>query len=100
MSSIAMNAAGDIALGYSVSSASTFPSIAVTGRRAGDDLGVMTQGETFIARGTRSQKRSVRWGDYSGMSVDPSDGTTFWYTSELSGYRSKWQTKIASFGLG
>ena len=30
---------------------------------------------------------SNRWGDYSSMSVDPSDDCTFWYTQEY--YKSK-----------
>jgi hypothetical protein len=97
LGSIAINGAGDIALGYSVSGPSTFPSVAFTGRHAADDLGTMTQGESILAAGTHAQEDSVRWGDYSAMSVDPSDDTTFWFTSEISGPGSAWETKLGSF---
>ena len=100
LGSIAINGAGDIALGYSVSGPSAFPSIAVTGRRAADDPGRMTRGETLIAAGTHAQKVTVRWGDYGAMSVDPSDDATFWFTSEISGPGSRWATRFASFDVG
>ncbi len=104
MGSVAMNAQGDIALGYSASDAtSVYPSIRYTGRRASDTPGLMTIPEQTIVNGTASQQYSSvgRWGDYSMMSVDPSDDITFWYTNEY--YVSwnastwPWQTRIASF---
>ncbi len=86
MGSIAMNANGDIALGYSVSGASTYPSIRYTGRLAGDALGTMSILEATIVTSTTYQYLGAgydnRWGDYSMMSVDPSDDHTFWYTQE------------------
>ena len=102
MGSIAMNSAGDIGLGYSVSSTSTFPSIRFTGRLDGDAPGAMTQGEGTIIGGSGYQQHSAgRWGDYSSMSVDPVDDCTFWYTQEY--YASigsaPWQTRIGSFKL-
>src|SRR4029077_6408014 len=41
MSSVAMDASGDIAIGYSTSSNSSFPSIAYAGRLAGDPLNTL-----------------------------------------------------------
>ena len=83
MSSIAMNDDGDIALGYSVSSTNTYPSVRYTTRSATDPLGVMPGGEVEMIAGSGSQTSSSnRWGDYSTMSVDPVDGCTFWYTQE------------------
>ena len=83
MGSLAMDHTGDIALGYSVSSSSVYPSIRYTGRLVGDPLGEMAQGEAVIITGTGSQTSSyARWGDYSMMSVDPLDDCTFWYTQE------------------
>jgi hypothetical protein len=102
MGSIAMNGAGDIALGYSVSSSSTYPSIRFTGRLAGDPLGQMTQGEGEIIAGSGYQTHSSgRWGDYSMMSVDPVDDCTFWYTQEYYAVVgvAPWQTRIGSFKL-
>lgn len=99
--SVAMNGNGDIALGYSVSaSTSVYPSIRYTGRRYSDPLGQMTVAEQTIKDGTGSQTgSSARWGDYSGMSVDPTDDLTFWFTTEYiqTTGTASWQTRIASF---
>ncbi len=99
--SVAMNANGDIALGYSVSaSTSVYPSIRYTGRRASDPLGQMTVVEQNIITGTGSQTGSyARWGDYSMMSVDPTDDQTFWFTTEYvqTTGATSWKTRIASF---
>ncbi|MGD2116557.1 MAG: hypothetical protein PVG07_16000 [Acidobacteriota bacterium] len=83
MGSAAMNGDGDIALGYSLSSKNTFPSVRYTTRTAADPLGVMAGGEVEMIAGSGSQTQSYnRWGDYSSMSVDPVDDCTFWYTQE------------------
>jgi len=97
MGSIAMNGSGDIALGYSVAGSATNPSIRYTGRLAGDALGLMTIAESSILAGTAAQSGVNRWGDYSMMSVDPTDDNTFWYTTEYSSGSWYWKTRIASF---
>lgn len=100
MGSIAMDGAGNIALGYSVSSGTTFPSIRYTGRLAGDSLGSMTQGEGVLMIGNGSQTSSSgRWGDYSMLAVDPTDDCTLWYTQEYYSVTSSsgWKTRIGSF---
>ena len=99
MGSIAMDKVGNIALGYSASSASLFPSIRYTGRVPTDPLG-MLQTENFILTGGGSQTSNLsRWGDYSAMTVDPVDDCTFWYTTEYikSSGTFNWSTRIASF---
>ncbi len=99
MGSIAMDKAGDIAVGYSVSSSSTYPSIRYTGRVPTDALGTM-EAETSVKAGSGSQLQNLsRWGDYSAMSVDPVDGCTFWYTNEYlkSSGTFNWSTWITSF---
>lgn len=97
MGSIAMNGEGDIALGYTVSSDSVHPSIRYTGRTANAPLGEMNIDEVELIRGTSSQNSFSRWGDYSCMSIDPSDDTTFWYTQEY--MDGPWKTRISSFNL-
>ena len=102
MGSIAMNSNGDIGLGYSASSASIYPAIRYTGRLAADAPGSMTQGEGTLIAGTGAQTSSYsRWGDYSSLSVDPSDDCTFWYTSEYvkTTGSASWRTRIGSFKL-
>ncbi len=101
MGSIAMDGAGDIALGYSLTSADRHPAIAYTARRAGDALGQMTLGEGLLYQGLGSQTDTEgRWGDYSSMSVDP-NGCTFWFTSEhyLGTDSFNWGTRVRSFTL-
>ena len=100
MGSIAMDKFGNIALGYSASSSSVYPSIRYTGRLSTDPLGTM-QTENSIIAGTGSQVGYSlhRWGDYSAMTVDPVDDCTFWYTTEYLKTNGawNWSTRIASF---
>jgi hypothetical protein len=84
MGSLSVDRMGNMALGYSVSSANLFPSIRYSGRLALDPPGTLAQTETELQAGTGSQTASFsRWGDYSAMSIDNSDGCTFWYTNEF-----------------
>jgi hypothetical protein len=98
MGSIAMNGNGDIAIGFNMASSTTYPSIYYVGRRANAPLGEMNLPEVMIIGGTGSQSGIDRWGDYASLSVDPSDDTTFWFTTEY--HRSSWKTRIASFDFG
>jgi len=107
MGSVAMDKKGDIALGYSVvNGTDVFPGIRYTGRLSGDTLGEMTLGEGVVINGSGVQRTTnSRWGDYTSMTVDPTDDCTFWYVNEyytLAGQLSStagWQTRIASFKL-
>ena len=106
MGSAAMNAAGSLAVGYSASSASVFPSIRYAGRLAGDPPGSLAQGEAVMVAGTSSQTHSSgRWGDYSDLTVDPIDDCTFWYTQQyVTGAsppdNTRWHTRVGSFQFG
>jgi len=100
MGDAAMDISGDIAVGFSVSSSTTYPSVGWAGRLAGDPAGTLAQGEDTVIAGSGSQTGSgARWGDYSAMSVDPTDDCTFWYTQEYmpTTGTAPWQTRIASF---
>lgn len=95
--SVALDKAGNMALGYSVSSATTFPSIRYATRLAGDPLGTLQQEATLFA-GTASQDGVARWGDYSSMNVDPADDCTFWYTNEyIDPNTGSWTTRVGAF---
>jgi PKD repeat protein len=101
MGSISINANGDIALGYSRSSLSMFPSIYFTGQTADQSgSGMMNVAETLIQAGGGSQSGASRWGDYSRMTVDPSDDS-FWYTTEYYAETASFdfKTRIANFTL-
>jgi hypothetical protein len=100
MGSAAMDASGDIAVGFSASSSSINPQIRYAGRLAGDPPNTLSQGEATLIAGTGSQTGTQsRWGDYSDLTVDPSDDCTYWYTNEY--YQStgsfNWNTRIGSF---
>ncbi len=100
MGSIAQDSAGDMALGYSISSSSLHPGIAYTGRLATDAAGQMPQGEATLFAGPGSQTPTLsRWGDYSEMTVDPVDDCTFWYVNEYlpANGTFNWATRIGSF---
>ena len=99
MGSIAMDQAGDMALGYSVSSSSLNPTVRYTGRLSTDPASTM-EAEVNVVTGTGSQGTGLsRWGDYSAMQVDPVDDCTFWYTQEYMKTNGtfNWNTRIANF---
>jgi hypothetical protein len=118
--SIAMDRLGNIGLAYSVSGSAQTPSIYYTGRPAGDGQKGRLGKEVEIVKGGGSQtcrlpngqcdaacKRSdgtcitniARWGDYSSLTLDPSDDCTMWYTTEYlkntGGFN--WSTIVYSF---
>jgi hypothetical protein len=105
MGSVAMDSIGNMGLAYSVSSSKMYPAIRFTGRLKNDPINTMDLPEIGIFNGTGSNTANdsngeCRWGDYSSMTVDPSDGMTFWYTQEyLSSMGSYWQSRIASFSF-
>lgn len=109
MASLAMDSAGDIGVGFSVSGSAIHPQIHYTGRLSSDPLGTFPQGEASIIDGAGSQTTYTcfpffacaltRWGDYTGMQVDPSDDCTFWYTDQYipSNGSFNWSTRLATF---
>jgi hypothetical protein len=100
MGSAAMDRQGNLAIGFSLGSASVYPSIFYAGRLRTDPLGELTQGEALMQLGSGSQlSTSNRWGDYSMMAVDPTDDCTFWYTTEYVAITAsaRWQTRVGKF---
>ena len=111
MGSASMDRKGNIAMGYSVSSEVTYPSVRFAARAAKDPMGQLGTEQSCV-EGTRSQTAVLssgpvtRWGDYSTINVDPKDECTFWYTNEF--YDSGiddcflggcWKTQICSFKM-
>jgi hypothetical protein len=98
MSSIAMDTAESILMGYTTSgktAGSENHSSRYTGRAKGDPPGLMTVPETTIVTGTANNSNS-RWGDYHSMSSDPADDCTFWFVSQYYATEGLWSTRIAS----
>jgi hypothetical protein len=102
MGSLAMDAAGNIMVGYSVANAQTSPGIRIAYRRSTDPAGTLRP-ETTIVNGGGSQTfaSAPRWGDYGSMEVDPSQPDTFWYTTLYYATTSQagWRTRIAEVRL-
>jgi hypothetical protein len=99
LGSIAMDQAGDIALGFNSMSRDQFSSVYVAGRTPSDPQGKMF-GPLVLASGGGVQFNSYkRWGDYSSMTVDPKDDCTFWYTQEyyIATGSFNWATRIGAF---
>lgn len=84
--SIAVDANGTMAIGYSESSAGMFPTAAWTRRAADGTLssGVIHLGDSFYT--------GTRWGDYSGTVADPSLAGVFWAVGETASSSSQWAT--------
>ena len=102
MGSIAMDSQGNMALGFSASNSTVFPSVYYTGRNANSPLGTMPLGEASIINGTGSQTAGGnRWGDYTALSLDPVDDLTFWYVNEYvpTTSPSGWRLRVGSFRI-
>lgn len=102
MGSAALDQQGNLAVGFSASDNATFPSIRYAGRLVSDLPGGLFQGEATLQVGAGSQTSLLsRWGDYSMLAVDPSDGCTFWYTNSYyaATSSSNWRTRIGSFAF-
>jgi len=112
MPSIAVDADGNVGIGFALSSPSDYAGAYYTGRRASDPAGTVRATKTLAAgqgpylrtfSGTRN-----RWGDYSGMALDPVDEVTFWVFNEYALtqgltdanlHDGRWGTKWGSFSL-
>src|SRR5581483_1002406 len=102
MPSIAVDAAGDAAIGYSASSPSMFAGIRYAGRLASDPPGQMAQGEAVMTNGAGAETHPLgRWGDYTYLSVDPINNMDFWHVNEYFTATStaSWSTKIGKFNF-
>jgi len=118
--SIAANACDDMAVGYTYTKApknsggTWYPSIFVNGRQSSDPLGTVG-GERLLKKGKEAYSSfqdnggvaPERWGDYTGMTLDP-DGKTFWYAGQFAGGKpavsvvsgndlANWGTYVGSF---
>lgn len=101
--SAAQDNQGNIAVGYSFASETEKPSIHYSGKLGNEPAGTFRD-EAILMKGTGVQTGfGYRWGDYSQMTVDPSDDCTFWMTHEYYTEASQaessygWLTRIGRF---
>jgi hypothetical protein len=102
MASIAVDQNGNTAIGYSTSNTDIFAGIRYAGRLESDPPGNLAQGEAIMTDGGGAQTHALgRWGDYTYLSIDPSNGMDFWHVNEYFTATSSasWATKIGKFNF-
>lgn len=100
MASPAMDRFGNIGIGYSTGSATTFPGQRFTGRAMHDRRGSLGLGETVLVQGAAAQTTTLRWQDYTQTAVDPRDDCTIWYVGDyLKAGATAYSTRIGAFRL-
>src|SRR5688572_22817506 len=82
MASPAMDAKGNIGIGYSFGGTPHFAGQRFAGRMSDDPKGQLTLGETVLVEGEAAQTTTMRWEDYTQTAVDPSDDCTIWYVGD------------------
>ncbi len=103
MPAIAMDSNQDIAVGFSRSGSASgqYPSLVYAGRVPSDTPGTL-ETEVVLKAGAGSQTGGGdRWGDYSSMTIDPTDDCTFWFTEEYQAVNGgfDWHTAIGTFSF-
>lgn len=110
--SIAVDPCGNMALSFAASASSIFPGAYYTGRLVTDTAGTVQSSGT-LAAGTDYYYRAFggtrnRWGDYSGIALDPADEAKFWVFNQYAMTRGtvlgpyptedgRWSTRFGSF---
>lgn len=103
MPAIAMDQNQNIAVGFSRSGSASgqYPSLVYAGRIPSDALGTL-ESEVTLKAGLGSQTGGGdRWGDYSSLTVDPTDDCTFWFSEEYQKQNGgfDWSTAIGTFSF-
>lgn len=98
LGSMAMDRKGNIGIGYSFGGDPNYPGQRFAARLANDPKGQLTFHESVLAEGRASQTSSLRWEDYTNITVDPSDDCTLWFIGNYlkSGATSS-TTRVGSF---
>jgi hypothetical protein len=79
LGSMAFDRKGNIGIGYSFGGDPNYPGQRFAARLANDPKGRLTFHESVLAEGKASQANSLRWQDYTNITVDPADECTFWF---------------------
>ncbi|MGQ0764578.1 MAG: hypothetical protein ACT4OZ_02815 [Gemmatimonadota bacterium] len=100
MPSPAIDAAGNILIGYSFGGSPHFAGQRVAGRLAGDPPGRLTTREAILASGEAAQTGTLRWQDYTQTAVDPLDDCTIWYVGDyMRKGATNYSTRIGAWRL-
>lgn len=96
---VGVDQAGDLVVPFSISSATQYPSAAVSTQAVGT-TGAL--GPTMIIQAGKANYSGNRWGDYNAAAVDPANPMTVWAASEYATADSgggNWGTAIAQIGF-
>jgi len=97
MASPALDARGNLVVGYSFGDARHFPGQRIAARLADDPPGTLTFRETTLVEGQAAQTTTLRWEDYTQTAVDPADDCTIWYVGDyLKAGDSSYSTRIGA----
>jgi hypothetical protein len=99
MASPAIDAAGNIGVGYSFGGTPHFAGQRLAARLAADPPGVLTLREAVLVEGETAQP-SMRWEDYTQTAMDPSDDCTIWYVGDyMKKGAAAYSTRIGAFRM-
>jgi hypothetical protein len=100
LGSMGMDRKGNIGIGYSFGGDPNYAGQRFAARLANDPKGQLTFHESVLAEGQASQTGSLRWEDYTNITMDPSDDCTFWFVGNyLKQGATSSTTRIGSFRL-
>ena len=100
MASPAIDAMGNIVIGYSFGGPSHFPGQRFAGRLSDDPLGILTLREVVLVEGEAAQTNTFRWEDYAQTAIDPTDDRTIWYVGDyLKKGATNYSTRIGAFRM-
>jgi hypothetical protein len=98
MGSLAIDAKGDIGIGYSFGGTPNMPGQRFAARLADDPKGILSFREAVLAVGAAAQTTTLRWEDYTTTAMDPSDDCTFWYVGDyIAAAGESYRTRIGAF---
>jgi hypothetical protein len=99
---VAIDESGDLVSVFSGSSTSEYPSVFFASRLQSDPLDTMSYPVLVQSGKMDYTSTHSRWGDYSGASIDPSDGSKVWVGGEYAASASSpnWGTWIAQVEAG
>jgi len=100
MASPAIDALGNIGIGYSFGGTPHFAGQRFAGRLSDDPLGILALREAVLVEGEAAQTNTRRWMDYAQTAMDPTDDRTIWYVGDyLKKGASDYSTRIGAFRL-
>jgi len=95
-----VDSSGNMIIGYSISGPTVYPSAAyavipAAGTGLEDGVHYLAQGQSSYTPDNAGIANNSRWGDYSGIAIDPSDNGSFWVFNQYATGQTTWATTIA-----